>query len=228
MLKDEMRKRGISVDEFFDKEKFEKIYNSFQVSNYKDFMYAIAIKSLSSQAVIERLTKLGKTIVDEDYYNLIGQKNSKKRQSAKTKTGIIVKGVSSMKIALAPCCAPVFGDNIVGYVSKGQGIKVHRHDCPNALKDKSRLIDVSWNGNNENEYLANLKIVVDSTNSKLLDIIAICSTRNIVVDSVKTKNEDIDTIYILTLKIKDISELDTVITALDNLSYVKKIERVIN
>ena len=76
--------------------------------------------------------------------------------------------------------------------------------------------------------MVNIKIVVDSTNSKLLDIIAICSTRNIIVDSVKTKNDDLDTIYILTLKIKNISELDVVITSLDNLTYVKNIERVIN
>ena len=154
--------------------------------------------------------------------------NNSNKNNIEHTSDIIVSGASNIKVSLARCCNPIKGDEIIGYITKGQGISVHRKNCPNIINETNRLIDVTWNDDNENDYLANIVVVVDSTNSKLLDIIAICSTRNIVVDSVKTKNEDINTIYSFSLKIKDKKELDTLVVALENLSYVKKIERVIN
>lgn len=230
MLKDEMRKRGVSVDEYFDKDKFEKIYGYFQISNYKDFMYAIAVKSLSTQAVVERLVKLGKSEVDEEYYNHIGQKNSKKRQNSNTKTGILVKGVSSMKINLAPCCSPVYGDDIVGYVSKGQGIKVHRRDCPNVLKDTSRLIDVSWDEDfKSNKYETSIKIFAKDRSYLLTDLATTIAQykANMMAVNIVANSEDLTATASISLIVDNLEHLQVIMANLKKIDSVISVERTI-
>lgn len=232
ILKDEMKKRGVSLDEFFDKDKFEKVYGYFQISNYKDFMYAIAIKSLSPSAVIERLTKLGKSEVDEDYYNEIGKKKSKQRQNANAKTGILVKGVSSMKISLAPCCSPVYGDEIVGYVSKGQGIKVHRSNCPNILKDKSRLIDVSWDPDykeSNNKYETSIKIYSKDRNYLLTDLATTIAQykANMMAVNIVANSEELTATANISLVVNDLEHLELIMTNLRKIDSVISVERSI-
>ena len=133
--------------------------------------------------------------------------------------------MSDIKISLANCCNPIIGDEIVGYITKGQGISVHRKDCINIKGITDRLIDVSWNKETTNTYLANISVSVDKEKNKLLDIISLCSSKNIYVDSINTKEDDMYTIYYLTVRITSSDELKSLITALNNLSYVNKVER---
>ena len=85
----------------------------------------------------------------------------------------MVKGVSSMKIAISPCCSPVYGDKIVGFVSKGQGIKVHRADCPNIANER-RLIDVEWDPQKPDiRYEASIKIFSKDRSYLLTDLVTV-------------------------------------------------------
>ena len=105
------------------------------------------------------------------------------------------------------------------------GISVHRKDCINIKGIKDRLINVSWNSQSTNTYLANISVSVDKDKNKLLEIISLCSSKNIYVDSINTKEDDMYTIYYLTVRITSSDELKSLITALNNLSYVNKVER---
>ena len=230
MLKDEMRKRGVSVDEFFDKDKFEKIYPIVQANNYTDFMYAISVKSISCISVIERLVKLGKKEIDPETLAKLVAKNKEKRSNAVSKSGIVVKGVSSMKINLAPCCAPVYGDEVIGYVSKGAGIKVHRKDCPNVLKDKARLINVEWDANKpEIKYEANLKIYSKDRNYLLTDLVTVIAQykANILAVNVVANREDLTASAAITIIVSDLNQLNTIIANLRKVESVISVERAI-
>ena len=225
LLEKEIRKRKLSITDVLSNEHIKKLTTDLKLDNLDDIYLSIGSLRYTPTFIINSIYEDKKDVSDILLKRM--DKYSNKNNIEHT-SDIIVSGASNIKVSLAKCCNPIKGDDIIGYITKGQGISVHIKNCPNIKNESNRLIEVSWNGDNNDEYFANIRIVVDSVNSKLLDIIAICSTRNIIVDSIKTKIDDIDTIYTLVLKIKDIKELDTVIRALDNLSYVKKIERVIN
>ena len=144
------------------------------------------------------------------------------------RSDIIVDGNDDIKVSLAKCCSPIRGDKIVGYITKGQGITIHNINCPNIASEKERLIAVKWNEQLDNNYFADIEIEVLTGHNYLLDIIGLASTKNINVDGVKTREESMSTYYVLTLKIRNIKELDNIMIAIKQLKFVKNVERVIN
>ena len=227
---EELKKKELSEEEYNDKSKLEKICTSLQIPNYNDLMYAVGCKSLSPMSIIEKIKKLGKKELDVDYLEKITKKNYDKRQTVVTKTGIVVKGVSSMKISLAPCCTPVFGDNIKGFVTKGQGIKVHRCDCPNLLKER-RLIDVDWDENKPEsvKYDASLKILAKDRSYLLTDLVTVIAQykANIMAVNIVANNEDLTASASITIVVNDLAHLESIMANLRKVESVISVERAI-
>lgn len=229
ILKEELKKRGFDDKEFMERKKLEALYSQFSVSNFDDFMYAIAVKSISVVPVIERLTNQKKSILMDDesiqkFYN----RESKNRPSSKT--GLKVSGVDTMMISLAKCCSPVAGDEIVGYISKGKGVKVHRIDCPNIASEYQRLIDVEWDDVLINrKYDAHLYILSNDRNSLLTDLVNVTSQYKASLISVSSVvNSDALTVTTkMTILIENAEHLRIVMTNMKKISNVISVERVI-
>ena len=131
--------------------------------------------------------------------------------------------MDDIRINLAKCCKPVKGDKIIGYITKGEGITVHKKNCEN-IKDKhERLIEVKWNENVEDYYYSDLAIEVAIGGNYLLDIVQKASIKNVYVESIKTKEYTDKIVYDLTVKIKNNIELNNFINDLYNFSFVKKV-----
>ena len=228
LLKEELRKHDLDVDEFFDTKKLDKVAGSFQLSNANDLFYAIGCKSMTPLAVIEKLTKFGKREVDLDYIEKITKRNAEKNQMI-SKTGIVVKGISSMKLALSPCCSPVYGDEIVGFVSKGQGIKVHRRDCPN-IKDMKRLIDVEWDENKPDiKYETSIKIFSKDRSYLLTDLVTVVAQykANLTAVNSAVNNEDLTATTSLSFMVSDLEHLETIMANLRKVNSVISVERAV-
>ena len=228
LLKEELRKHDLDVDEFFDTKKLDKVAGSFQLSNANDLFYAIGCKSMTPLAVIEKLTKFGKREVDLDYIEKITKRNAEKSQMI-SKTGIVVKGISSMKLALSPCCSPVYGDEIVGFVSKGQGIKVHRRDCPN-IKDMKRLIDVEWDENKPDiKYETSIKIFSKDRSYLLTDLVTVVAQykANLTAVNSAVNNEDLTATTSLSFMVSDLEHLETIMANLRKVNSVISVERAV-
>ncbi len=230
ILKDDMKRRGIDVEEYFDKEKFEKLYAYFRTPNYNDFMYSIACKSLTCQAVIERLVKLGKKELDTDVLQNIMEKNKTKRQKDVSKTGIVIQGISGLQIKLAPCCTPVYGDDVVGFVSKGQGIKVHRRDCPNVSKEHARLIDVAWDSEKPDyKFEASIHIYCKDRAYLLTDLVTCISQykANMLAVNINVNPESLTATAAVTMVVDDYNHLDLIMANLRKIESVISVERAI-
>jgi GTP pyrophosphokinase len=143
------------------------------------------------------------------------------------KGDIIVDGTDDILVTFAKCCKPVKGDEIVGYITKGEGIQVHRKDCPN-IKEANRLIDVKWNMNSGNEFYTDIEVKIERGSDRLLDIITVASQKNVSISQVKTKEEDAYLIYDLTLKLTDIVYLNNFLNELSSIKYVKEVNRKIS
>ncbi len=228
MLKDELKKHNLDIDEFFDVKKLDKVAGSFQQSTANDLLYAIGCKSMTPIAVVEKLTKLGKKELDLNYLEKITKKNSERNHFV-SKTGIMVKGVSSMKIAISPCCAPVYGDKIVGFVSKGQGIKVHRADCPNIANER-RLIDVEWDPQKPDiRYEASIKIFSKDRSYLLTDLVTVVAQykANLTAVNSQANAEDLSATTSMSFMVSDLEHLETIMANLRKVDSVISVERAI-
>lgn len=228
LLKEELKKHNLDVEEFMESKKLDKVAGSFQLNNGNDLMYAIGCKSMAPLAVVEKLTKLGKREVDLSYIEKIARRNTEKSQMI-SKTGIVFKGISSMKVALSPCCSPVYGDNIIGFVSKGQGIKVHRADCPNIAHER-RVIDVYWDENKpDNKYEASIKIFSKDRSYLLTDLVTVVAQykANLTAVNSVANAEDLTATTSLSFMVNDLEHLQTIMSNLRKVDSVLSVERAI-
>lgn len=227
---DELKKRNLDVGVYSDQKKVESIASSLSFSNYSDLMYAISMKNVALQAVIDRLVKhkLSNQIDNEDLVKMFNRQEGRKKTPSKT--GIRVAGIDSMMIALASCCSPVPGDEVVGYISKGQGVKVHRADCPNVQNEKERLISVEWEEDIETKnYEVNLLIHSTDRSFLLSDIVTVVSQCKAGLNHVDSKVEDdrISALTKMTVVVRDAEHLRTLISNLRKINSVQDVERII-
>lgn len=143
------------------------------------------------------------------------------------KNDVLVEGMNEIKVSLSGCCKPIPGDNIIGYITKGSGITVHRSNCKNIIDLDERLINVKWNEETTKKFPTDL-LVYTNTDDNLLDIIAASTSSNITIDSVSTLSRSDLKIYDLTILVENKEKLDKFCNNLNNLSFVNKVERQIN
>ena len=143
------------------------------------------------------------------------------------KNDILVEGMNEIKVSLSGCCKPIPGDNIIGYITKGSGITVHRSSCKNIIDLDERLINVKWNEDTVKKFATDL-LVYTNTDDNLLDIIAKATSSNITIDSVNTLSKSDFKIYDLTILVENKEKLDKFCNDLNNLKFVIKVERQIN
>ena len=139
------------------------------------------------------------------------------------KSDILVNGKGSILTHLAKCCSPIKGDDIIGVITKTDGIAIHRKDCSNAYLNPDKQVEVSWETNTNNLYISTLLINVISEKDHLSDIIAVITSDNISIDSINIFGSGI---YKINIKIKDITEIEKVIKDINKLTYVKGIKRL--
>ena len=142
------------------------------------------------------------------------------------KNDILVEGMNEIKVSLSGCCKPIPGDNIIGYITKGSGITVHRSSCKNIIDLDERLINVKWNETTK-KFATDL-LVYTNTDDNLLDIIAKATSSSITIDSVSTMSKSDFKIYDLTVLVENKEKLDKFCNELNNLRFVNKVERQIN
>ncbi len=229
LLSEELKKRGLDASQYMDNKKLSQVAAALSYNSYQDLLYGIGAKQVTIAAVIERLVK-HKVSIPLDNEELAKMFNRQDRKHKVSQSGIRVEGVDSMKITLAACCSPVPGDEVVGYISKGQGVKVHRRDCPNIQNEKARLIDVEWDENRE-QRTYEVKLVVRSTNRNFLlsDIVTVVSQCKAGLQHVDSSvNEDgISATTKMTVVVSDAEHLRTLCANLRKVNSVLDVERVI-
>ena len=230
IFKEDLKRRGIDPNEYNDHKKLEPLYQAFQLSGYNELMYAIACKSLSMASIAEKLVKQKKVAFGEDVLKHITDKTKSRRKAqSANKTGVMVSGMNTMKTELASCCSPIYGDEIVGYVTKGHGVKVHRKDCPNIINEKNRLIDVYWADDipDNQKYEVDLRIFAKDRNFLLTDIVTCISQYKANLMSINAAVDQISLTVTVKMRIvvNDIEHLKVIMANLKKLADVIDVER---
>lgn len=220
MLIKTIRRKKLSVNDILDSKKIEEALDELGLNSENDLYYEIGIGKYNPTSVIK--TILGEKEEEQRVIDKVLKYSSRIMQSS---GDIIIDGMTDLKVSFGGCCTPVKGDDIVGYISKGNGITIHRKNCHNICNLDDRIISAKWNPDTTKKYVANILIYVEKKNNLLLDIISKTSALNIGVKSINTiTNVDYDC-YDLNILVENIDDLNKYISIISQLKYVNSVER---
>lgn len=221
ILEKELRKQKISINEFYKDENISKILKFLKLNDIEEVYFNIASLRYTASYIIS-LANDDNSKKDVLIDRII---NKSKKNNINSTSDIFVDNENDIKVNLAKCCKPIKGDEIIGYITKGSGITVHKKDCENISNIKERLINVSW-GNLDSDYLTRMSIKTNSIKDILLDIIKRCAVLKInVVSFEKYKIENFYN-YKLDIKIKNINEYKNLEKEFRKIKCIKEIERI--
>lgn len=228
MLVDEFRRLKLD-SKLMETKRLESILTSLSFKTVDDLYVGIAMKRVSLQSIVDRLVKNRSNLLEDQEIMKIYNKQPT-HQAKHSSCGVIVPGVDTIAVSLANCCRPIPGDPIIGYISKGQGVKVHRADCPNIINEKKRLIPVQWEeGLDEKQYEVNLIIHSDDRNYLLSDIVTTLQQCNVYLKHVDSAVDDgnLEATTKLTVSVKNAAHLQNLISNLKKVRSVNEVIRTI-
>ena len=219
MLDKEAHKKGLNLNNVLSGDILERILKSLKLNEIDDIYLNVGSLRYTPNYIL--------SFIDDNKNNqydvLLNKISNYQNRKVINNCPVKVDGLDNVRITLAKCCNPIYGDDIVGFVTLNQGLTVHRRDCVN-ISDKERLVNVSWN-QSENEFLVNLKIETLANKNYLIDLITIVSSNNLNVIKIDSTTNIESNIYYLTIKLKNNEELKHLIIQLENKPYVIKVSR---
>lgn len=161
---------------------------------------------------------------------IIEKLKSQGQKKTKNGTGVLVKGEAGVMVRMAKCCNPVPGDDIIGYITRGRGVSIHRCDCTSmghTPEDLERMIEVSWDGSSGESFHVGIDIQAYDRAGILMEVMAVLSELKITITNINAKvQEDTKNVSInLVVDIRDISQLDFVMTKLRRIREVYTVQR---
>ena len=228
MLEDEFKRLKLDP-KLMDQKRLESILTSLSFKSVDDLYVGIAMKRVSLQSIVDRLVKNRSNMLEDQEIMKIYNKQPA-HVTKHSSCGVIVPGVDTIAVSLANCCRPIPGDSIIGYISKGQGVKVHRADCPNIVNEKKRLIPVQWEEDlDEKQYEVNLIIHSDDRNYLLSDIVTTLQQCNVYLKHVDSAVDDgnLEATTKLTVSVRNAAHLQNLISNLKKVRSVNEVVRTI-
>ena len=234
------KSRNINVSEIMKTEYMEVIMRKYGFRDWDSVLAAVGHGGLKEGQIINKMLEVydknhKKEMTNEEVLAAVAENDfSRKPVQIKSRSGITVKGIHDVAVRFSKCCSPVPGDEIVGYVTRGRGVSIHRTDCINVINlpemERVRLIDAEWEGSPDEagneKYLAEIKIFANNRNGLLADISKALTEKNIDILALNTRVSKQGTATLATsFEISSREELNHIIDKLSSIESVLDIER---
>ena len=236
--------RGVNLANLQKQEYMDAIMRKYGFRDWDSVLAAMGHGALKEGQIVNKMQELydrdhKKEMTNEEVLASIAENNAVNAQNGagkpvlmKSKSGIVVKGIADLSVRFSKCCSPVPGDEIVGYVTRGRGISIHRTDCINIINlpemERARLIDAEWQPEEAHaeKYLAEIKIYANNRNGLLADISKALTEKNIDIMSMNTRTnrQGLATLQ-TTFEISGREELNRIIDKIRGIESVIDIER---
>ena len=234
--------KGINFSDINKPEFVDKVLKRYAFQDWDSVLASVGHGGLKEGQVInkmieERTKKMKREVTDATILDAIGDNNKPAVvpiRGSKSKSGIIVKGIHDLAVRFSKCCSPVPGDEIVGFVTRGRGITIHRTDCINVLNlpeiERSRLIDAEWQGVEEDSsaatYTTEISIFANNRIGMFVDISKIFTEREIDIKTMNSRvNKQGKATITMSFDIHGIEELNNLMAKLRQIDGVLDIER---
>lgn len=236
MLEKEILNKGYTVKQALTKENITRVMDKFSFTSEDDLYAAVGYHGITAAQVVTRLTdnlrKQEETAEEQTLTEAVSELKKQKPASDKDNTGVKVKGVDNLMIRLSRCCNPVPGDEIIGYITKGRGVSIHRSDCPNVqLDENSRLLPVEWEEqpSQTKNYDVDIEISGYDRRSLLNDVLqAVAETKtNILAVSGKADKNKMAKID-MTISIQNTAHLQRVVDRIKQIPDIYSVRRIMH
>ncbi len=222
IFQNELRKRKLSIDDVLTNDNVKKLLEDLKLNDLDDVYLGIGSLRYTAAYILNLLDEGKKESRDILLEKMMNHEAHFENQ----KGDILVDGNSGILVNLAKCCYPVYGDDIKGYITKGEGVSVHRTNCYNLKGKEERFIDVSWVAKDDNTFYTKIVVTTDNGENYLLDIIGKATTNNVRVESVKRKSDDMHNYFELLLKVANKDVLEIFMNSLLSYKFILKVERI--
>ena len=231
LIEKEIKRIGMNHDELFKQEFIQGALNRYKFNSIEDMYASVGFGAITSGKVIARILEEYRKVHKEENVEQKLEELSKEKNVAKpSKSGVVVKGIDNCLVKLSKCCNPVPGDDIVGYITRGRGVSIHRADCKN-LKDlfedeESRMIDVYWYTEKEAAYNVDIEVFANDRSGLLADIIAQISNAKTKLIAVNCRaNKERIAITEVTVEVENLEQLNDVLKAIRKVDSVYEVKR---
>ncbi|WP_314642051.1 bifunctional (p)ppGpp synthetase/guanosine-3',5'-bis(diphosphate) 3'-pyrophosphohydrolase [uncultured Veillonella sp.] len=234
-LEKEAKRLNYTWKELIADNRLQQVTKQLKAGTEEEMFAACGYGGIPVSTVLLRLIELYKKSKEAEESKrsteqIIEKLKSQGQKKTKNGTGVLVKGEAGVMVRMAKCCNPVPGDDIIGYITRGRGVSVHRSDCTSlghTPEDLERMIEVSWDGSSGESFHVGIDIQAYDRNGLLMEVMAVLSELKITITNINAKvQEDTKNVSInVTVDIRDISQLDFVMTKLRRIREVYTVQR---
>ena len=232
----EIKKSGLTINQAIKSEYIETLLKKYNFHNIEDIYAAIALGGITATKVVTRLKEeYRKSLPPEEQTNMLIdqiEKDNKRKSKTIPESGVVVKGIDNCLVRLSRCCNPVPGDEIIGYITRGRGVSVHRKDCSNIrntiIDGDARLIEVYWykNVSTNVSYLAEITLKANDRSGLIVEITNAIGESRIPLRAINARtSKDMSVLMQMTLEINNTSQLDRIISKMSRIKDVFEISR---
>lgn len=232
MIEAEVKARGFDLKETMTTENVKEAATKFNFQSDEDMYSAVGYGGLTSAQVANRLTEKIRRDREEQQQQVIQEfkSHAPAQKQTRSDTGIRVEGVDNLLTRISRCCSPVPGDDIIGFITRGRGVSIHRKDCPNVtLEENDRLIPVQWEGDQKQNYNVDIEITGHDRTGLLNDVLHVVgeTKTNIAAVSGKADRNRVATIN-MTICINNIDHLHRVVERIKRIKDIYSVRRILN
>ena len=234
-LEKEAKRLNYTWKELIADNRLQQVTKQLKAGTEEEMFAACGYGGIPVSTVLLRLIELYKKSKEAEESKrsteqILEKLKSQGQKKTKNGTGVLVKGEAGVMVRMAKCCSPVPGDDIIGYITRGRGVSVHRSDCTSlghTPEDLERMIEVSWDGSSGESFHVGIDIQAYDRNGLLMEVMAVLSELKITITNINAKvQEDTKNVSInVTVDIRDISQLDFVMTKLRRIREVYTVQR---
>ncbi len=220
MLAEAMQDKGYTSSQLLQDKYLVDILKKYNMETIEELYASIGSGSVTSSQVLGRCINLynneNKPLPKVD--NVVHLKRNKE--------GVLIDGDSGMMVRFAGCCSPIEGDDIVGYISRGKGVAIHRKNCPNlAYLEQERLIDAQWQEKPNTTFTAGIKVVADKNNINIAKLTSLLTGLKFNLKGFDAKDAGDNFVCTLIIDVKNKAELESAISAIRNIKNVINVYR---
>lgn len=216
LLEKELRRRKIAISDFMKPDNLERVCKKFKLESVDDIYLNIGNNKFSTKSIVKQ----------EESEAIKEEKKPSKLVIKSSDNDVVVGDTKNIETHIANCCLPVPGDEIVGYITRSSGIRIHRKECSNVEFFDDRKINASWNPNSDSKYNSEIIIHTTSKENIIVDIVQTAASMGVLIENVNLINKSNNNVYSVDVLVRNLEDLNKFIVNMGKLKYVNDVERI--
>ena len=220
VLSEQIQSKNFSSSQLLTENYLKDIFEKYNFEDEDELYAAIGAGSISAGHVVGRLIALYNKDhrVEKISNNVVKLK--------KNKEGVLIDGDSGLLVRFAGCCSPIEGDDIIGYISRGKGVTIHRHNCPNIkYLEPERLISAQWQTRDDTSFMASLKVIAEKAENNIAKLTTLITNMKLPIRGFEAKDVGDKFDCLISIEVKNTDELNKVISAIKTIKNVTEVYR---